>query len=70
MIAAIFQLVVDTEKIEIKFRDFSRANIEKFLNDSIGLANSFPVSDNGDVQMVHTDFYRWLESILEKYFPK
>ena len=69
-IAAIFQFVVDAEKIKIKFRDFSGANIEKFLNDSIGLANSFPVFDDGDVQMMHTDFYRWLESILEQYFPK
>ena len=70
-VAAIFQFLVDAENIEIRFRDFSVANVDKFLNDREGLVEGFNQNSvDLNVQATHVELLQWLENILDNYFPK
>jgi hypothetical protein len=54
--------------IEVKFRDLSMRNFDKFNNDKCDLFSSCTIS-SGDVNLETDKFMNWLNSIVDRYFP-
>ena len=68
-IATVFQLVTDQKLIHFKFRDFSKSNVDRFLNEAETIARSFIHNNFEDLNVLHVNFKNWLEDTINAYFP-